>query len=176
MYEMRADHNSRKGLADLCLALLEKGKVTSIVEVGSFAGESAEILHENLPDADIFCVDPWEGGYDDKDVASSHDMAQVEAAFDKRTEACERVLKLKGTSQDFEDNFEPLSVDAVYLDGCHTYDALKRDIAFWLPRCRLAICGHDYTANWPGVVEAVDEVFFKPDRVFADGSWVKFLT
>lgn len=176
MYLMRPDQNSRQGLIDLCNALSTKGEIRSIVEVGSFAGESAEILHDCLPKADIFCVDPWRPGYDDKDIASSHDMSQVESAFDKRTAACERILKLKGISRDFEDNFEPLSVDAVYLDGCHTYESLKDDIEFWLSRCRLAICGHDYTENWPEVVKAVDDVFNKPDHVFSDGSWLKWLS
>lgn len=176
MYEMRPAGNSRKGLIDLCRALVEKGRVHSVVEVGSFAGESAVILHDNLPEADIFCVDPWKAGYDESDAASAHDMAEVEAAFDRRTEGCERVLKCKGTSHDFEETYGTLPVDVAYLDGCHTYEAVLADIDFWLPRCKLAICGHDYTPNWPGVVKAVDETFGKPDHVFEDNSWVKWLT
>jgi hypothetical protein len=175
MYPMRQDHNSIKGLIELCRSLMAKKEIQDFVEVGSFCGESALLFHEHLPEANIFCIDPWESGYDGNDVASSHDMKAVEAAFDERTSNCGRVLKMKGQSEDYADSFDLASVDAVYLDGCHTYEAIKKDLQFWLPRCKLAICGHDYTSNWPGVVEAVDELIGTPDLLFCDGSWIKWL-
>lgn len=35
------------------------------------------------------------------------------------------------------------------------------------------IGGHDYQKPWTGVIDAVDEIFEKPDLVFEDESWVK---
>lgn len=175
MYSMRADQASVEGLRSLASALTHRKSVWSFVEVGCFAGESAVVWHQSLPNAMIFCIDPWESGYDPKDVASSHNMRLVEEAFDKRTVDCYRLTKLKGTSKDFQDHPWLLSVDAAYIDGEHTYDGVKADIEFWLPRCKLAICGHDYHHNWPDVIRVVNEFFGKPDLVFSDSSWLKWV-
>lgn len=175
MYVMRPDGASIRGIKELAGALLDKGSVWSFVEVGSFAGESAVLWHEALPNATIFCIDPWKSGYDPNDLASSHNMTLVEEAFNKRTMDCYRVAKFKGTSKDFHDHPCLLSVDAVYIDGLHTYEGAKGDIEFWLPRCKLAICGHDYHRSWPGVMRAVNEAFGKPDLIFPDNSWLKWV-
>ncbi len=175
MYPMRQDKLSILGIQELARTLLDKGTVWSFVEIGCFAGESAVLWHAFLPNAMIFCIDPWKAGYDPNDNASSHNMTLVEEAFDKRTMDCYRLTKLKGTSSDFADHPWLLSVDATYIDGEHTYKGVKADIEFWLPRCKLAICGHDYHPSWPGVIQAVDEAFGKPDLVFSDNSWLKWV-
>jgi len=175
MYPMRQDKLSILGIQELARTLLDKGTVWSFVEIGCFAGESAVLWHAFLPNAMIFCIDPWKAGYDPNDNASSHNMTLVEEAFDKRTMDCYRLTKLKGTSSDFADHPWLLSVDATYIDGEHTYKGVKADIEFWLLRCKLAICGHDYHPSWPGVIQAVDEAFEKPDLVFSDNSWLKWV-
>ena len=69
------------------------------------------------------------------------------------------------TSKEAAKKFESKSLDLVFIDANHTYEAVKEDIALWLPKVRLGgvICGHDYhrTGNIPhnGVKRAVDEVF-----------------
>ena len=37
------------------------------------------------------------------------------------------------------------------------------------------IGGHDYVEPWTGVIQAVDEIIGKPDMVYIDGSWIKYL-
>ena len=59
------------------------GKLT-IVEVGSYQGESMEIFAKSGMVKKIVCIDPWKSGYDDGDIASKSDMAEVEQAFDDR--------------------------------------------------------------------------------------------
>ena len=56
--------------------------------------------------------------------------------------------------------FEPGSVDFVFLDAAHDYDGIKSEIQAWLPRLRKrgVIAGHDHTALFPGVKQAVDEL------------------
>jgi hypothetical protein len=88
------------------------------------------------------------------------------------------VCKYKGISSDFSALPEFNKVSMCYIDGCHTYDAVKNDIKFWLHRCEHAICGHDYgfKNHWLSpVTDAVDEMVGKPDRVFSDDSWIKIL-
>lgn len=163
------------GLEFLCRDIKNRGDVKKFVEVGCFSGQSAVVFHNRLPGSTIYCIDPWQKGYHDADSSSHQDMVMVEKAFDIRTSNCPNIVKKKGVSEDFSSDPELLSVDVVYIDACHTYEAVKKDIAFWLPRCRLAICGHDYSTCWPGVRQAVDEVLGLPNATYCDGSWLKWL-
>ena len=54
----------------------------------------------------------------------------------------------------------PGSLDLVFLDGDHTYDAVKEDIAAWLPKVRRGgvLAGHDYSLHCFGVIQAVHEL------------------
>jgi predicted O-methyltransferase YrrM len=58
------------------------------------------------------------------------------------------------------------SLDFVFIDADHSYEAVKRDIAAWLPKVKSGgiIAGHDYCV-WPGfgVIEAVTEAFERVD-------------
>lgn len=56
--------------------------------------------------------------------------------------------------------FDDQSLDLIFLDACHDYDAVKADIAAWLPKVKPGglIAGDDYHPNWPGVIQAVDEL------------------
>lgn len=169
------DGNGMIGLESICRDITSRGNVRKFVEIGCFSGESAVIFHNNLPGCSIYCVDPWLKGYHDADSSSHQEMDLVEKAFDVRTSACLNIIKKKGVSDDFSSDPELLSVDAAYIDACHTYEAVKKDISFWLPRCKIAICGHDYSTCWPGVRQAVDEMLGCPNVTYCDGSWLKWL-
>ena len=57
---------------------------------------------------------------------------------------------------------EPASLDFVFIDADHSYDAVKDDIALWRPKVKTGgwLGGHDYhPRKFPGVVKAVDEAF-----------------
>jgi len=47
------------------------------------------------------------------------------------------------------------SVDFVFIDADHSYNAVKKDIAAWLPKTKM-LAGHDY--NHLSVKRAVDEI------------------
>jgi hypothetical protein len=51
----------------------------------------------------------------------------------------------------------------IYIDASHDYISVKEDINLWLPKLKPGgvICGDDYILGWPGVIQAVDEVFGK---------------
>lgn len=53
--------------------------------------------------------------------------------------------------------------DIVNIDAGHEYISVKNDIDKWLPKVKTGgwICGDDYIAGWPGVVQAVNESFDK---------------
>ena len=167
------------GLLKLCVDIDEKigGKIT-IVEIGSYMGESAVIFAEYFPNAKIYCIDPWLSGYDVKDSASSSDFKDVEEQFDLRTKDFKNIIKVK----DFSLN-QNIPCDVVYIDGLHTYKGVKEDILHWQPLTKKVICGHDYYTDEEflkihvhvtGVKVAVDEILGKPDKTYSDGSWLKW--
>jgi predicted O-methyltransferase YrrM len=53
-----------------------------------------------------------------------------------------------------------LRFDMVFIDACHEYEAVKRDIETWreLLTPQGILCGHDFFGNYPGVSQAVREL------------------
>jgi predicted O-methyltransferase YrrM len=167
-----------EGLRDLCKYVKDLGKEPQImVEVGSFVGDSLAIFREEFPNAIIFCVDPWVNGYDDADTASwFFPMEQVERSFNERMLGMERVIKAKMTSEEFFEFMPDDFFDFIYIDGCHKYEFVKKDIENSLKKLKRGgiLAGHDFTneAHLRGVYEAVQTVLGWPDEIFRDNSWI----
>lgn len=152
------------------------GDSPTIVELGSYMGESSLIFAEEFPNGKIYCIDSWEGGFDDSDSCSKDDYIDIENQFDLRMSLVNNVTKIKGlsTSVGFE-------CDLVYIDACHKYECVKNDIIHWLPFVKKIISGHDYNTeefikihpHIAGVKIAVNELLDKPTNIFLDGSWYK---
>jgi len=179
-FKMREWQCYQDGLHDFCKYINSHSScnIKSLVEVGSYMGEGTCIFRKGFPNAVIRCIDPWEAGFDEGDATSYSNFKNVENKFDQNISEFKHIIKYKGTSSDFISYPEFRKVHVVYIDGCHTYDAVKNDIQTWLPRAKIAIGGHDFGANLDrlkGAERAVKEVVGEPDMVFQDSSWVKML-
>lgn len=144
------------------------------IEIGSYQGESTEMFLESGVFSKLYCVDPWLNGYDPNDFASSSDMVLAEQKFDERFKDSDVIIKVKKTSDEAVGMFDDLSVDFVYIDANHQYDAVKKDILNYLPKVKHGgiISGHDYVPRF-GVYKAVPDVFGKPPlKVYQEGSWL----
>ena len=66
---------------------------------------------------------------------------------------------LRMTFDDAVDLFDDLSLDFVYVDGEHSYEAVSKDISDWWPKISPGgvLAGHDYNDDNPGSIRAVDE-------------------
>jgi polysaccharide pyruvyl transferase WcaK-like protein len=64
-------------------------------------------------------------------------------------------------------NFQDETVDLILLDTSHQYEATKAEINAWYPKLKTGgeLLFHDYSPDFPGVVQAVNERFGKPDHV-----------
>lgn len=172
------DNNGSQGLRDLCADIREYFGTSNIVlvEIGSYMGESAEIFAQELPNATIYCVDPWEGNFDKNDSCSEADYVEVEQQFDLRTSKYSNIVKLK----DYSINIQ-IPCDVVYIDGRHFYEGVREDILHWLPLVKTAICGHDFlkkpspASHINGVQKAVREILGEPNKIFSDTSWLKWI-
>jgi predicted O-methyltransferase YrrM len=172
---MREEGNQKRGLQDLIEHTKRTGLV--VIEIGSYTGESADIFLSSGRVSKIYCVDPWENGYDNTDPASYQvSMNLVENEFDIRTARySEKVVKIKNTSSNALEHFisNGVTVDLVYIDGNHQAEYVKRDILNYLNLLKPGgfMAGHDWQASW--IRTTISEVLQRnPDRIFQDYSWI----
>jgi hypothetical protein len=139
------------------------------VEVGVYRGEFSRDLLRSWHCTRLNSIDPWKefpaGDYPDvlntsqpeQDASYAHASSTL-APFASRS----RILRL--TSDEGAKLFPEKSLDFVYLDAQHHYEAVRDDIGLW--RSKVAsggvIGGHDYfdgarTSGLYGVKQAVDE-------------------
>ncbi len=69
------------------------------------------------------------------------------------------------------------SLDFVFIDGDHSYKAVKEDISLWVTKVKNSgfFIGDDYHISSPGVIQAVDEFCLKNNYKFQlimDRIWV----
>jgi hypothetical protein len=172
----------KTGLVDLCdFLLLAFSKTEAVIydrimyELGSFAGESAEIF-ANYFQA-VHCVDPW------IDPCGAPSIELVEQSFNERATIAGNMIKHKMGSVEAAAGVPDVSLDFVYIDaGTHSYAECKRDIEAWYAKVKPGgfIGGHDFEIpelhahdTFPGVQRAVKEFFGDLEaRTFPDTSWL----
>lgn len=131
------------------LAWLQRTAATmlSVAEVGCLHGRSSTALLEGCP-GPVYCIDPWDDAADRSYASFLGNCGQYPNLRPVRERSPAAVALV------------PPDIDMVFLDGDHTYEAVKTDLAVWLPKTRRLICGHDYNhPGFPGVKRAVDEIF-----------------
>jgi predicted O-methyltransferase YrrM len=79
---------------------------------------------------------------------------------------------IKATSKAAAKKFANESLDVVFIDLDHSYEAVKEDIQLWVTKVKKGgyIAGDDYHENWKGVIQAVDELL--PHATFIDDCWI----
>lgn len=135
------------------------------VEIGVLYGDfAADILNIVRPSY-LGLIDPYEVGtqYYGSGLATAYSTEQdyhyVLARFAYEI-ISGRVVIHKAMSYDVVDSYPNASLDMVYIDGSHIYDAVRQDLNDWAGKVKNGgyLCGHDYI-NEPqfGVVQALDE-------------------
>lgn len=115
------------------------------VEIGLATGFHAEDILTELDMEHLFLVDPFLPylDHDDKEM-----QEWLHEAFDRivpyRRET--HISFLITPSEDAARLFAPDTLDFVYIDGNHHYDAVCKDLELWWDKVRIGglFCGHDY--------------------------------
>lgn len=166
-----------RALEEMCRHMGPTTNAT-MAEIGCFAGESTAVWARFFKK--VYAIDPWIPGYDDaNDTGSKVVGSEVEALFDQRMHDYPNVIKIKNHSYNVADSlFDDGTLDFVYIDAEHTYSGVKKDLLKFIPKIRSGgfIGGHDYKPRFQGCVDAVNEFFGTPDRLFDDTSWIVQLT
>jgi predicted O-methyltransferase YrrM len=131
---------------DAIVAIARDVKPKTVVEIGSWVGRSASAWAEALPEAEIYCVDPWPSTKNHNLSNPSHSiMEEPYEAFLKNTARFRNIHPLRMKSDQLADVFLP-PIDLVFIDGDHSGPALARDLetARTITEDCGVICGHDY--------------------------------
>lgn len=144
-------------------------------EVGIAQGRTSLAILKGVPHLRLIGVDPFRyiedsgksGLYKDFDFA--HNEACVDAVV---AEYPERYRVMKMTSLEAAAQLADDSLDFVFIDANHMHAECCQDIMAWRPKVRPGgwVAGHDYSAAWPGVIRAVDEIL-GPPMLFDNAVW-----
>jgi hypothetical protein len=121
---------------------------TTGAEVGVWKGEFSEVLLKSNPGLDLLlCVDPWskQPGY----LEDKNDDAVMERAFKEAQARLAPYLRsraIRKPSIEAARQVEDASLDFVYIDGNHRYEAVMQDLEAWTPKVRAGgiVAGHDF--------------------------------
>lgn len=151
--------------------LRRPGHQLRAAEIGVCVADTSSYLLEQVPDLFLVMVDAWRAADPDGAWAKSRDnlARRSQADMDQwrddaklRTDFAQaRRLIIALPSIEAAVDVPNGSLDLVFIDAEHTYDAVKADIAAWLPKVRSGgiLAGHDYGSmrKFAGVKHAVDE-------------------
>lgn len=139
---------SRAHLPLLCLEL----GFTRGAEIGVWRGAYAAKFCEANPAMHMLCVDPWLSypAWQDTKNSLAPD-AQERLMAESYRDAVARLTPLNATivrkfSAEAAKDVPDGSLDLVYIDANHVYDAVIEDLTIWSPKVRVGglIAGHDY--------------------------------
>ena len=146
--------------------LLQTAKsMSSIIEIGSWKGRSTHALLTGCKGT-VTAVDTFLGTPNEE---AHKGVTNLYEDFMKNVGHFPHLKVIKSDS--IEASKQTESADMIFIDGDHSYEAVKADIEVWLPKCKKIICGHDI--QYGGVIKAVTEKFGLVKTI--DTIWYKIL-
>lgn len=141
--------------------IIKQGQVLRLgfgAEIGVLSGDTSCYLLEEFPTLQLVCVDPWVAYDEHEPIRTGERMSEFEKIAMARLGGYkDRVMIVKDFSLNAAARIPDQSLDFVFIDALHTYEAVREDIRAWAPKVRIGgiVAGHDY--HWEGVRQAVDE-------------------
>jgi len=140
--------------ADLYTLFAQLGYKTGI-EIGVAQGRNAKEIYSAIPDLQLTLVDPWA-------AFGRNSNERMEDVYQR----CKSRLRhwtptyIRKPSIEAAKNIKDASVDFIYIDGLHNFDACMVDLIHWVPKVRVGgiVSGHDFYhgySPYTGVIEAV---------------------
>lgn len=163
------------------IELLDKTPENGIfVELGAYKGKSTsfivtEILNRKR-NINFYTIDTFGGVSeisDEKEIIaySKVNISNIYEDFLNSTNHLKDNFEvIVSTSDKAASNFEDNTVDAIFIDAGHSFEAVLADIQAWYPKMKNGsiMSGHDYKA-WEGVNKAFKAYFnTNPDKVEND--------
>lgn len=135
-----------------------KPNVKTVVEIGSNKGKSTNFILRSLNEfGKIHCIDPWGSYVLTQDLEDIYEIFKNNLPLDKITQ----VVIHRGFSYDVKKEWKASDyIDLLFIDGDHSYEAVKQDIEDWVPFVRKGgyVIFHDYANYCPSVQKAAQEL------------------
>ena len=135
-------------------------------EIGVFTGLNAENILIGLDIKRLYLIDPYleEDGKLSGTTTSSSRILELRYNSHYRLERFHtKIVWIEKKSEYAVNDIKDSELDFVYIDGDHTYIAVKKDIELYFPKVKLngLFCGHDFDQpdSNNGVIQAVNEFF-----------------
>jgi hypothetical protein len=143
------------------------------VEVGVWKGRSAAFMAVEIINSgkiiQFDLVDTWNGSIEHQPL--QEDVFEV---FNKNIAPVSSYVNIKRMESILAaPTYKDGSLDFVFIDAAHDYENVKADIKAWLPKVKQGgyLAGHDYP-TWPGVTQAVNEIFGEQNIVSGEDCWL----
>lgn len=151
------------GFYERCVAEAPVDQGSYFVEVGAWKGKSAAFMGVEIANSGkpiIFdVVDMWEEATHLRHARIPYEPARMAEFLANVAPAKKWINAYQGTSVEIAARYNAHTLDMVYIDADHSYEAVKKDIAAWWPKVKPGgrLAGHDYCGEYQGVVDAVEE-------------------
>lgn len=154
------------------------------VELGTYKGKSTSFIVTEMlnkgRNIKFYTVDTFQGdsGSTDKQEVEAYtkvNVSKMYEEFKQNTKHLEgKFTTMVNYSDEATEYFLDNSVNSLFIDAGHSYEAVLKDITAWLPKMKNGgiMSGHDYN-SWEGVKKAVNELLGTPDKVENDCWFVK---
>lgn len=161
--------------------LVDKIDANRVIEIGSWLGESTSCWADavmNKYAAEVISIDWFKGnpGTELEGISNSDDVYSIFRNNMKELGYLDIVKNIIMSSSEAAKFIPDGYADIVYIDACHDYKSVKKDIELWTPKVRVGgiIAGHDYESyeyderfidldvydhKHHGVIKAVNESF-----------------
>lgn len=135
------------------------------VEVGIWRGRStiamAEFIRESGKRIEFSAIDHFHGSAEhQEELARTGEQLLTQFEEHAKAAGVRHLIDLWVVPSCYvAEVTEDHSCDLVYLDASHDRESVSEDILAWWPKVKRGgfLAGHDWSVNWPGVVEAVTE-------------------
>lgn len=141
------------------------------VEVGCYFGHSvaylATLAKESGKNVRIYAVDHFKGSEEHKSHISEINLYDAFICNIIDCGISEYITALKMESVEAAKLFDDRTIDFCFLDGSHDYESVKSDCLAWEKKVkpRGILSGHDYSKSWPGVIQAIDELYPQAEKI-----------
>jgi len=149
------------------------------VELGVWKGRSICFLGEELVKLDkkpkVFAIDTFKGTDNDerqqKEIERlGGNTLDVFKTYLEDLSLTSLITILAQDSAEAAKNFEDNSIDIIFIDADHSYEAVKKDLEIWYPKMKKdsIMSGHDYW--FEPLRKAVGEFFYPKDLLVSEAS------
>lgn len=134
--------------------LKNQGKKLVIAEIGVWQGSFCKFLLKECPNIEkYYLIDPWRH-LDSWNKPLNVENQKFDKIYNKLMKELEsysdKVVILRGTTEEIISKIKDESLDFVYIDGDHTLNGITTDLNLMYPKMKMGslIAGDDFVSNY----------------------------